>query len=107
MTDVQKAGPVIEAKFVRFRDQVRYLSGLEPGCCIEEIERLSTLTDDCQSVHFGYDGYDIYILDTQGKKSFYISEEDGFDGNSNDHDEEVVYVAMKYDFDEDYKTVLI
>ena len=39
-------------------------------------------------------------------KSFYIVEEETKDGSS-DHDDEVVYVAMKDEFDEDEATTLV
>jgi len=51
VADVEKASPVVEAKFVRFCDQVCHFSGPEPGCQIEEIECLPTLANDRQGVH--------------------------------------------------------
>ena len=43
----------------------------------------------------------------KGKKYCYIAEEDGFDSDSNEHDEEIVYVTMTDESNEDEKTTLI
>ena len=42
----------------------------------------------------------------KGKKSCYIAEDKSKDG-SNDHDDELMYVAMKDDYDEDEATALV